>query len=54
MKEEKPNQKERITIRADKVKNLIPPEIPVAKTEEYILNALEHYKRFRQRKAHER
>ena len=54
MGEEKPNQKERIVLQGEKVRKLIPKEIPVTKTEEYIISALEHYNRVRQRRAQER
>ena len=54
MEEEKPNQRERIVLHGDRVRKLIPKEIPVKKTEEYIIDALEHYKRVRQRRAQER
>ena len=43
MSEEKPNQKEKFVLSGDKIRNLIPKSIPRAKTEEYVLNALEYY-----------
>ena len=43
MSEEKPNQRERIVLQADKVKKFIPKDLAKSKTEEYILNALESY-----------
>ncbi len=43
MSEEKPNQRERIVLQADKVKKFIPRDLAKSKTEEYILNALESY-----------
>ena len=49
MSEAKPNQVERYSLRADKLKSLIPTSIPYAKTEEYIYKALEHYTRYLQK-----
>ena len=46
MSEEKPNQREKIVLRGDKVRSLIPKNIPVSQTEEYVVKALEHYSRF--------
>ena len=45
MQEEKPNQKERIILRRDKVASLL-PNMPIEKTEAYIIKALEHYKAY--------
>lgn len=53
MEEEKPNQKEKYSIRREKVDKLIPKEVPVTKREDYILEALDYYGRYRQRKARE-
>ena len=44
LSEEKPNQRERITFRADHIRKLIPPSIPAWDTEKYVLQALEHYR----------
>ncbi len=41
--EEKPNQKERIVLRSDRIKNLIPKNLPVSQREEYIVTALQFY-----------
>ena len=49
MSEAKPNQVERYSLRADKVKSIIPSSVPYAKTEEYIYKALEHYTRYLQK-----
>jgi len=49
MQEEKPNQKEKIVLRDDRVRKLIPTSIPRAKTEEYVIKALEYYGRHRER-----
>lgn len=43
MSEEKPNQREKIVLRGDKVRKLIPENVPLNQTEEYICKALEHY-----------
>ncbi len=45
MSEEKPNQREKIVLRGDKVRSLIPKSVPLNQTEEYICKALEHYSR---------
>lgn len=42
MGEEKPNQREKIVLRGDKVRSLIPKNIPVSQTEDYVVKALEH------------
>lgn len=44
LSEEKPNQRERITFRADHIRKFIPPSIPAWETEKYVLQALEHYR----------
>lgn len=46
MCEEKPNQKERIVLSGDKVRKLIPKNVPISQTEEYVVKALEHYNRY--------
>ena len=43
MSEEKPNQKEKIVLRGDRVRQLIPKNIPVSQTEDFVCKALEHY-----------
>ena len=43
MSEEKPNQKERITLRYDDARRYIPSDVPYNKTGEYIMKALEFY-----------
>ena len=53
MQEEKPNQKEKIILRDDRVRKLIPTSIPRAKTEEYVIKALEFYGRHRERQNRE-
>ena len=51
MCEEKPNQREKIVLRGDKVRSLIPKNIPISQTEDYVLKALEHYSRFLRQRA---
>ena len=51
MGEEKPNQREKIVLRGDKVRSLIPKNIPVSQTENYVVKALEHYSRFLRQRA---
>jgi ParB family chromosome partitioning protein len=46
MSEEKPNQRERIVLRGDKVRQLIPKSIPLNQTEDFVCKALEHYNKF--------
>ena len=49
MCEEKPNQKERISFRAEKLRQFIPKSVPLNHTEDYVLKALEYYQRYRER-----
>ena len=51
MCEKKPNQREKIILRGDKVRSLIPKNIPISQTEDYVLKALEHYSRFLRQRA---
>ena len=51
MGEEKPNQREKIVLRGDRVRSLIPKNIPVSQTEDYVVKALEHYSRFLRQRA---
>ena len=46
MTELKPNQQERIALKADRVRKLIPDSVPLNKTEEYICKAIEHYSKY--------
>ena len=46
MSEEKPNQKEKIVLRGDRVRQLIPRNIPVSQTEDFVCKALEHYNKY--------
>ncbi|MDT4374989.1 MULTISPECIES: ParB/RepB/Spo0J family partition protein [Clostridia] len=51
MGEEKPNQKEKIVLRGDRVRNLIPKNVPVSQTEDFVCKALEHYNKFLRNRA---
>lgn len=49
MSEEKPNQREKISFQAERLRKYIPKSVPPNKTEDYVIQALEHYQRFRER-----
>ena len=49
MREEKPNQRTRITIDDKKAKRYLPQDLPISRREEYILQALEFYQRHLER-----
>ena len=49
MQEEKPNQKERIVLRDDRTRKLLPKDLPAAERESYIIRALEFYAKHRDR-----
>lgn len=51
MGEEKPNQKERIVLRSDRVRKLIPKNVALDKTEDYVCKALEYYAKYQKRLA---
>ncbi len=46
MSEEKPNQRERIVLRGDRVRSLIPKNVQLKDTEDYVCKALEHYAKY--------
>ncbi|MBQ4427827.1 MAG: ParB/RepB/Spo0J family partition protein [Oscillospiraceae bacterium] len=46
MCEEKPNQREKISFRADRLRQYIPADLSPKNTEEYVLKALEYYGRY--------
>ena len=46
MSEEKPNQRERIVLRSDRVRSLIPKNVQLKDTEDYVCKALEHYAKY--------
>jgi len=54
MSEEKPNQREKISIRYSDARKYIPSSIPFDKTGEYILKALEFYRKYRERMREQR
>lgn len=49
MCETKGNQREKISISTEKIRKYIPKDLTPQKTEEYILAALEHYQKYRER-----
>ena len=51
--EEKPNQKEKISFKAVRLRPYIPSSVPLEKTEDYIIKALEYYQRARERQKRE-
>ena len=51
MSEEKPNQREKIILRGDRVRQLIPKNIPISQTEDFVCKALEHYNKFLRNRA---
>ena len=51
MSEEKPNQREKIVLRGDRVRELIPKSVPLNQTEEFVCKALEHYNKFLRQRA---
>ncbi|MBR7027456.1 MAG: ParB/RepB/Spo0J family partition protein [Bacteroidales bacterium] len=46
MGEVKPNQREKISFRADRLRQYIPKNISPSQTEDYVMKALEHYSRY--------
>lgn len=50
MLEKKPNQKEKITLRGERITKLFPKNLPVTKREDYVVAAMEHYGKFLARK----
>lgn len=51
MSEEKPNQKERITLNSERARKYIPKNVKVEETEAYIIKALEFYRRHLEKQA---
>jgi len=49
MSEEKPNQRARFSIPAERIRKFIPDNISPKQTEEYVLKALEYYHHYRQK-----
>lgn len=50
MGEEKPNQKEKYSFRAERLRQFIPTSVPYSKTEDYVVKALEFYHAYQERK----
>ena len=50
MLEKKPNQKERVVLRGDRITKLFPKNLPATKREDYVIAAMEHYSKFLTRK----
>ena len=48
MNEIKPNQREKISVRADRIRQYLPQNMPKSQTEEYVIQALSYYSRFRE------
>ena len=46
MSEQKPNQREKIILRGDRVRQLIPKSVPLSQTEDFVCKALEHYAKY--------
>ena len=51
MEEEKPNQREKIVLRGERVRQLIPKSVPLNQTEDYVCKALEHYASYLRKRA---
>ena len=47
MLEEKPNQREKVSVSYDKVRKFIPESVPFEETGNYIMDALEFYQKYR-------
>ena len=54
MGEEKPNQKDRFILKADRVKDLFPKNLPISQREDYVVKAMEHYAKYRARREREK
>ena len=54
MGEEKPNQKDRFILKADRVKELFPKNLPIYQREDYVVKAMEHYAKYRARREREK
>ena len=54
MSEEKPNQREKISLRYADARRYIPSDVPYNKTGEYIMKALEFYQRHQERQRNDR
>lgn len=54
MSEEKPNQREKISFRADRIRRDIPESVPMRDTEECVCKALEYYGQYLERQRRDR
>ena len=48
MGELKPNQREKISFRADRLRQYLPQNLPSSQTEDYVIKALAHYSRYQE------
>ncbi|MST69672.1 ParB/RepB/Spo0J family partition protein [Clostridiales Family XIII bacterium RF-744-FAT-WT-3] len=48
--EKKPNQKDRVILKADTIRTYLPKDLPASQREEYIIKALDHYGKYRARR----
>lgn len=54
LSEEKPNQREKFSFRAERLRRYIPESVPLNQTEDFVCKALEHYQQFLERKRKDR
>ena len=54
LSEEKPNQREKFSFRADRLRRFIPESVPFHQTEDFVCKALEHYQQFLERQRKDR
>ena len=54
LSEEKPNQREKFSFRADRLRRFIPDSVPFNQTEDFVCKALEHYQQFLERQRRDR
>ncbi|MBO5891866.1 MAG: ParB/RepB/Spo0J family partition protein [Oscillospiraceae bacterium] len=54
LSEEKPNQREKFSFRADRLRRFIPESVPFSQTEDFVCKALAHYQQFLERQRKDR
>ena len=54
LSEQKPNQKEKFSFKADQLRQYIPKSVPYEKTGDYVLKALEFYQRYQEQQKSKR
>lgn len=54
LSEEKPNQQEVMKISAERLQAVLPQGLNAAETEDYVIKACEHYRKFQRRREQER